>query len=240
MIPTSEILLPIGALACYLFDSSLLLHSNELLYGPRGEDWRHDAGSAVVLFGRQLWLPNPLLPHRPLFRIHWTPTDARPEAEDLEALGIFLRDLRPLALPVQGMLWLLIGLPLELGCFGAGLGLLILFAAFYLLIAVSLGYIYHRRESLGLSRRGFLALSLDVLACAPFAVNLVRKLSLRRALAGNPVLFARRAFSAPEFARLIDELCRQLEREQHLEEVGTPRWAELEQQGRALRRLLPC
>jgi len=29
----------------------------------------------------------------------------------------------------------------------------------------------------------------DCLACAPFAINLVRKLALRRALVGNPVAF---------------------------------------------------
>jgi hypothetical protein len=238
--PLFEILLPGVALACYLFDSSLLLYSDELLYGRRREDWRHEVASSVVILGRQLWLPNPLFPERPLFRIHWTPTDPRPEGEDLEALGVFLRALRPLALPVQGMLWLLIGLPIELWCFGARIGLLALFATFYLLIGMSLGYIYCQRGSLGLSRRGFLSLSLDVLACAPFAVNLVRKLCLRRSLSGNPILFARRAFSAAAFARLIDELCSQLEREQHLEEAGTPRWSELEQQGRELRRLLPC
>jgi hypothetical protein len=238
--PLFEILLPLVALACYLFDSSLLLYSNELVYGRHRDEWRHDVASPVVLFGRQLWLPNPLFPERPSFRIHWTATDARPEGEDLEALGVFLRALRPLALPIQGMLWLLIGLPIELWCFGAGLGLLALFATFYLLIGLSLGYIYYQRRSLGLSRRGFLSLSLDVLACAPFAINLVRKLCLRRSLAGNPILFARRAFSATAFALLINELCSQLEREKHLEEAGTPRWTELEQQGRELRRLLPC
>jgi hypothetical protein len=240
VIPSFEILLPVGAIAFYLCDSALLLHSNEMLFRWHSGGWSFAEGSSIVLFGRQLTLPNPLLPQQPAFRIHWTPGDSRDGHEDQAGLQQFLAALRPLGVLVRILLLLLLTLPLELWWFGAEGPLLLLFGIFYLVSLASLGYIYRRRVALGVTRRAFLWLTLDVLACAPFAVNLVRKLSLRRALNGNPVQFAHEAFSADQFGRLIDVLCAHLEREQHLEEDGTSRWRALETFRDELRSMRPC
>jgi hypothetical protein len=66
--------------------------------------------------------------------------------------------------------------------------------------------VFLRRDALELRPRAFWSLAFDVLACAPFAVNMVRKLSLRRGLQGDPIDFAAREFDAAtreELARLI-------------------------------------
>ena len=68
----------------------------------------------------------------------------------------------------------------------------------------------------------------DSLACAPFAINLVRKLALRRSLAGNPIDFARRTFEPATFSTLIQAVCRRVSDEQQREYGQTPKWRELE------------
>jgi hypothetical protein len=107
-------------------------------------------------------------------------------------------------------------------------------AAYYLVTAAALGYIYARRRELRVSGRSFLALSFDSLACAPFAINLLRKLALRRSLAGNPIDFARRTFEPATFSTLIHAVCRRVSDEQQREYGQTPRWGELEAYRREL------
>ena len=63
--------------------------------------------------------------------------------------------------------------------YGAGALLLALFMATYLLIGAAMVIVFRRRAALGLSSRQFSGLAFEALACAPFAVNLVRKISLR-------------------------------------------------------------
>ncbi|MFX6230632.1 hypothetical protein ABTF44_21795, partial [Acinetobacter baumannii] len=81
---------------------------------------------------------------------------------------------------------------------------------FYAVILVALSFVYARRGDLGLSGKAFAAVAFDAITCSPFAVNLVRKLCLRRSLAGNPVLFARAHFDAVTFSSLIDAISRRV------------------------------
>jgi hypothetical protein len=57
-----------------------------------------------------------------------------------------------------------------------------------------------------------------------FAINLVRKLSQRRSLVGNPVVFARQSFAAATFERLIGFVCGRVREDQQHEDEHTPRW----------------
>jgi len=226
--PSIEVLLPLGAIGLYLFDSTLLLYSNELLFARRGGRWSFATGSALLLAGRRVCLLNPLTPATAQFRVRWSEADTRQQQESREELDAFLAALGPLRYFVIILWVLLLALPLELFLLGTGVELLVLMAAFYGVVLASLGYIYVRRRELRVSGRSFLALSFDSLACAPFAINLVRKLALRRGLAGNPIDFARRAFEPETFSALIDAVCRRVSDEQQREYGQTPRWGELE------------
>jgi hypothetical protein len=203
MTPT-ELWLPIGAIAFQLYDATQGLWHNEALFERAGTRWRVVADSPVRRWGRRLVLPNPFTTHRPLFRIAWSPGDVRP-AVDAPLAAVFAA-LRPLGVACQ-LLWVMLLALLPL-CWilGAGLTVLALFATYYLMVIVSLVLVFRRRAVLALSTRAFWSLCFDVLACAPFAVNLVRRLSLHHGIAGNPVDFAARQFDAParaQFAALI-------------------------------------
>ncbi|MFL6604265.1 MAG: hypothetical protein ACJ8R9_23435 [Steroidobacteraceae bacterium] len=226
--PPFEVLLPLGAIGLYLFDSTLLLYSNELLFARRADKWTFATSSALLLAGRRVCFLNPFTPATPQFRVRWSETDNRQERESPAQLDSFLAALRPLRYFVTGLWLLLLALPAELALWGTGIELLALMAAFYSVILGALGYIYWRRRELRVAGKSFLALSFDSLACAPFAVNLVRKLALRRSLAGNPIEFARLTFEPAIFLTLIQTVCRRVSEEQQRESGQTPRWAELE------------
>jgi hypothetical protein len=226
--PPFEVLLPLGAIGLYLFDSTLLLYSNELLFARRAGTWSFATSSALILGGRRVCFLNPFTPATPQFRVRWSEADIRQERESREELDAFLAALGPLQYLVIALWVLLLALPVELLLLGTGIELLALMAAFYVVIATALGYIYVRRRVLHVSGKSFLALSFDSLACAPFAINLVRKLALHRSLAGNPIDFARRTFEPATFSTLIHAVCQRVSAEQQREYGQTPRWAELE------------
>jgi hypothetical protein len=226
--PSFEVLLPIGALGLYLFDSILLLYSNEVLFVNRGGRWGFVMSSPLIFGGRRLCFVNPLAPGVAQFRVQWAENDSRQQQEGNEALQEFFTALRPVRYLTAVLLVMLLALPVELVIFGTGLELLVLMASFYLVILVALTYIYVRHRQLQLSGRSFAALCFDSLACSPFAINLTRKLAMRRSLAGNPVDFAQRVFDAQAFTGLVTAIAGRVGEEQQREYGQTPRWHELE------------
>jgi hypothetical protein len=203
MTPT-ELWLPLGAIAFQLYDATQALWQNEVLFEHAGSRWCLHADSPVRRWGRRLVLPNPFTPHRPLFRVAWSIDDRR-TAEDVD-LTPLLGALRALGLICQALMLMLLALWPLCWILGAGLTVLVLFAAYYLLVIGALVIVFRRRAVLQLTSRAFWGLAFDVLACAPFAVNLVRRLSLHHGLPGNPVDFATRHFDAgarAAFATLI-------------------------------------
>jgi hypothetical protein len=219
MTPT-ELWLPLGAIAFHLYDATQALWHNEVLFERAGARWRIAADSPVRRWGRRMVLPNPFTPHRPLFRMAWSTSDARPASDaDLEPL---FRALRPLGVICQLQLVMLLALWPLCWILGAGLTVLALFAAYYLLVIVALVLVFRRRRALALGTRAFWALAFDVLACAPFAINVVRRLSLRHGIAGNPLEFAARHFDAPTRAALDGLIRSRLAESRAAEETASP------------------
>lgn len=228
--PSFEVLLVLGAIGFYLFDSAMLLYANELVFAETNGRWIFACpGSRWRLLGKNPYLPNPLTPDDPLFRVCWSVSEPSKRQEDQDALRHFIRALTPLRYMVFVLLMLLlIGLPLVLYRFGTGLGLFLLLGVIYLTITVMLIQTYRRREVLGLSGKVFAGLAFDSLACAPFALNMVRKITLRRSLVGDPISFAHKIFDADTFARLVNALCNRVDEELELEDEESSRCSELE------------
>ena len=212
--PPFELLLPIGAIAFYLLDSVLWLYGNELVFHRPGGRWGHRAGSDWLLFRRRLYLPNPLTPHRPLWRIAWSEAPGRGEPSSLASFDAKLQQLWPIRVAVISLLALIvIGLPLVLILTGQGLVLLGLFAAAYLLAAGAVICLWRQRQTLGFSPGTCVALTIDALACPPFAINLLRKIALRQPLRGDPLDVAGPIFSAQSMQALCAALSRSLRTE---------------------------
>ena len=177
---TFEVMLPLGAIAFYLFDSALLLFGNEFAFERRGRRWKSSPGSVFQFGGRRIFLPNPLTPGALLFRVDWQvpKRHGADAALDLVDLAQLLRPLRAIVL-VQALLLIVLLAPVSI-LLGSGPMLLLLFTAYYGLSLVAIVALVQRRRGLGVSDRECLVHAFEMLACAPFALNIVRKLTLRR------------------------------------------------------------
>lgn len=227
-----EFWLPVGAIAFYLYDSAQLLWHNELLFVRAGRRWLAEGPSTVSLAGRRVYVPNPLLPQRAGFKIHWSLAEERPAPEPLPEE--FLRALKPIGFVALLLAWMLVLLPLVSWTLGTSLALLLLFAAYYLFVLVALGFMLWRRKALQLSGGACASLAFDSLACAPFAVNLVRKIALRRGLDGDPLLFACQHFAPEAREMLRARLARKIEEQQAGEAPSPEHSARIAQQLRKL------
>ena len=220
--PPSEWWLPLGAIAFYWYDSLLWLYGDELVLIRRARRWDHAAGSDRLLFRRRLYLPNPLTPQRPMWRACWSEFSTRDRFTDLSALASLVQTLRPLRALVT-VLWLLIVLALPVVVVSGARPsiLLALLAAVYSVAAIAVGWLWRQRAVLGLSTRSCRALSFDALACPPFAINLVRKISLQTMIKGELMAQARGAFDQPALESLRATLIRRVNELLAVEAVGS-------------------
>ncbi len=200
--------------ALYLKDCFLLLGRDEgvLVRGWRGR-WR--AGFGLLdwrLRRREPYLCHPFKPWEPVLRLRW---DAAAEPRPSPAASASVpSDLR--LGPWVSVIWLMLFVALPTAFYGQ-LGLpaiLAVLGALYLYIVVSLVLVWRQRAALGLTGSAFGVLAFEVLACAPYAANLVRRLSLHRAIDEDLPTAAARLLVAPALeavhaqclARIDDEL----------------------------------
>ncbi|HVJ39242.1 MAG TPA: hypothetical protein VM687_15760, partial [Stenotrophomonas sp.] len=72
-------------------------------------------------------------------------------------------------------------------------------------------YTVRARAALGLDRRALLSLAVDTLACPPFALNVVRKISLRHASRMDGLAFAAATLQPADLRRLHRQLLPRLQ-----------------------------
>lgn len=193
MLFSAEVLLMAMAIGLYLYDSSLLLYVNEGILIPQSsEGWMVDFGSdKAQISGKNLFIPNPFFPHRPLYRLSWQFEGNPSETEENWA---FRRNaLRPLVPIVWGMVVALFVL-LPLGLFTRLGDRMVLFSILllYLNIIGAFSWLWFNRVTFDLSARRVATLALESLICSPFALNIIRKVSAGILVKENLINAARR------------------------------------------------
>lgn len=207
----------------YLYDSVQLLASNEVLLIPRRYGtWGAMFGAESFLVrGKEPCLPNPFLPHRPLYRFSWRTEGLVgpcqpwiPPGNEHVLLAPFIWTMA-LALFVV----LPLGLFTHLGHLAVAAGVILFYANALAVLAL----VWFKRNTLGISGKRFASLALESLSCPPFALNLVRHISL----AGFPdedfLSVADRLLPAAERAAALRKMIVRVKNEIDWEDEGTPR-----------------
>ncbi len=120
-----------------------------------------------------------------------------------------------------------VGLPLVSFLYGSGPQLLWLFLLIYIDICVMLVLVYIRKDIFGISNKRYCVLLFESVVCAPFALNIVRKLCLYRSLSGDPIEFAKRSFGQEVFHNMVDVICWRIGEQLELIEEDTTRYSSL-------------
>jgi hypothetical protein len=227
--PSFELLLALGVLGFYLYDSSMLLYINELVFIRGRRFWSFRCpGENWTLLGRRLYIPNPLTPDVPLFRLHWIDSNSRFKSDE-GSLEEYLAALVPVQYLTMTLLLVFFAiLPLFLFWYGSGPQLLWLFGVIYLNIILVLTVVYQRKSVFGLSNREFLSLAFESLVCAPFALNILRKLTLHRSLRGDPIDLAKILFDREVSKQLVDAVGERIDRQLESIELDSQRYLSLQ------------
>lgn len=177
MFGAHEAWLCLGAIAFYLVDSMALLHADELLLEQCGDRWLPRRGSSWLVRGRRPFLPDPFAPQRPLLQLTLQRLlGAAGAGAELRAVLVALRPLRVLAL---AMLALFMALPALLSLAGTGTLLLAWLGGVYAVAVAMATTLWRRRAALALSRADVARLAFECIACAPLAINIVRRVTRR-------------------------------------------------------------
>lgn len=178
----------------------MLLYADEVVFTKPARRWVAALGDGATWGGRFLGFPALLSPGAPVFRLAW---GVRAENAQRPELEVVLRAVRPL----RWLAWLLaialFGLvPLALAMHWPPSWLLGLLALIYLPTLLAMLWLLRWRTTLGLSGRDIASMGFDVIACPPFALNLIRRVTLRCGLAQSADVFADAVLDPASRARL--------------------------------------
>lgn len=161
--------------------------------------WRAALGEGATWQGRFLAFPALFAPGAPVFRAVWSEGGRRRAPATGRVLAV-LRPLRWAAWLVAFALFALV--PLALLLHASQGWLLGLLALIYLPTLLAVTHLARHRAALELAWGELAAIAFDVLACPPFALNLVRRVTLRCGLAQPAALFADAVLDASSRVRL--------------------------------------
>lgn len=210
--------------ALYLFDSAMLLHSNEaLLVQGRGGRWVTGFGSSKILLrGLELYIPNPWLPTHAGYRLSWqvgTTVVRKPSSK-------LVQREQPLALVllIWNHFWLsFVVLPGALfSGWGDTVALMSLALVYANVLLLAMALVWFRRQ-LALPGKVLVSMVFEMAICPPFALNLIRRLALRVSVDEDFVSAAKRLQRPADWALTKLQLLARLERELEVEDPGAPR-----------------
>jgi len=215
----AQLLLGPAIVALYLKDCFLLLERDEaVLVRGWGRRWRAGFGALDWrLRGREPRLCHPLKPWQSVQRLRWDAAAApAPAPAPATASASVPADPPERFLwPWASVIWLLLFVALPIAYYG-NLGLrsvLLVLAEVYLLILASLVLVWRRRAALGLTGSQFGVLAFELLACAPYSANLVRRLSLLRRVDESLLAASERLLDAPAQAEVRAQCLRRIDDE---------------------------
>jgi len=222
----AEILLVAAMAGLYLYDSARLLHSNQgVLAATLGGRWSlHFGAEHYTLRGKEPFVPNPLLPHRPVFPLRWkqqvvaaAPASQRWSPPSFGPYKVLAPFIWLMALSLFGLIPA--GLFSRYGNVAVAAGILL----FYATALLALAYVWFKRGTLKLTGRQVGALAFESLTCPPFALNLVRHISWQAAPSEELDSASRRLLRKDDWTATLPAVIKRIDNAIAWENEGTPR-----------------
>lgn len=222
----------------YLYDAALLLKPEEGLLRKSRRGWLAQLASQGFEL-RQNWLlwPSIFAIHQPVYRLRWNATQITLPGDVMPAtaLATHARSFRAFALPLYllGAL-LFMALPASLLVLHSELAQLITLALIYLCTACISVLAWHHHKS---DRPTARSIAVQILLCPPFALNVVRKLSLAYVPQPDLLQTAHALMDTPQWSAFAQQVQSVMQSEMH-ELDDLPEYKQhLEQMQQALRAL---
>lgn len=220
-----EAWLVIGIYGFYLFDSIKLLQHNRLIICRGYRGWKIICPDSSWQILRKIpYIFNPCLPNIPIFVGTLSIADETSIVDLTSTINEFIDAVNPLNYFVIILLALMcICLPLALFLYGTGLVLLTITISIYTIILAMLAVLYTKQSELSLSFKNYFSAAFDCIACPPFAINLVRKVSWQYQINLNPLEFAIKNLSKSDLSKLARVLITRMDEQLLCEDDNTVR-----------------
>ena len=190
----------LGVIGFYIYDSLSLLFHNQIVFTEASKTWGFTFPSSRFRLGsRFIFLCNVFMPFQSVFLSSWPCVEKAVEIKQLNTLNKFLNTLILFRL-LSVILWitLILILPPILLMYGTIYNLLTLLAVTYLIILLMILLLRLLRKKLNLTNKDFVSIAFDILACPPFAINVVRKITLKQKFTFTPIEFSKKRLSQKE------------------------------------------
>ena len=214
----------------YIYDSTYLLYRNEAIVIAKFRNrFAIKLGSpSYTLFGRCVYIPNPLFAHRPIYRILWDAgnTGASLGSSCINEIGKFkLLKLAP-------CMWLMLFASfvlLPIGFYVShGLYLVIgVVVYFYLTIILLIVFLAIDKKILGINTIHFIGICFESLVCAPCALNIIKKSASANRVRADLIQLSRGLLSPSNLADFYHEFLTNIDAQLMVEQEGSSRYERL-------------
>ena len=224
------------ALALYLYDALFLLGRDEALLVRTRRGWRAAFGAFDWrLAGKEPYLPNPFLPHRPVVRLAWQ-FDGAAGAGAARKVEV-QPQLKGLAvLTGVSAVTLFVLLPASLFAHWGTLATLLVVGLLYLVNLAALALLYRQHKSSAVPARVYWSTAFECLVCPPFCLNLVRRAYAWAGVNEDFLAASRRLLPAQHMPAVHANCLRRIDEQIAFEDEQGSRMAALQ---RARERFLP-
>ncbi len=199
-----ELGLMLLVIGLYVYESSTLVFCNQALMGAgwkTGWDVRF-GNSSLSFMGKEICIPPLLRPWSPQFIGTW---QFEAEVKSRKAvLTEWSPDLQKYKALTPFVIWMIVAafVVLPLGLFSS-LGepwILLACAMLYLGVIGLLIYLWIKRQTFKLTTKVFAGIAIEYLICAPFALNIIRRLSMLEVISEDIESIARRMQTPKQWA----------------------------------------
>jgi hypothetical protein len=240
---SSEVGLMLLVLGLYLYESSVLLFCNQAVLSPvRANDWRVQFGlKHLNIRGKELCFAQLLMPWRPLFLLTWRFESREPPATSAESNAAPPEELTEVLwhppsrasyqvlMPIVWWMSMATFIVLPLGLFTSlgDAGVLWAGGMVYLGVVTLLLVLWRYRSHFQLSTKELLSTAFEYTICPPFALNVIRRLSLKIEIRDDLETVAQRLQSPHGWQLTRPQLLERLDDQIAYESQDTPRYASL-------------
>ena len=166
------------------------------------------------------------MPNFLVFNLSWP---SPKEEIDSGRLEILIKSLLPLQIIASLLLMLIIfAIPFVAFIFDSGPQLLTLFMFIYLLIFISVCYLFIYRDPLGLSGLKLSSIAFECILCPPFAINIARKVSMSYEIGSDPIDCSKMLFDKQTFKLFKSDLTSLLKTNMKYHEKDSARYTALQ------------
>ena len=217
-------LLILGILCFYLYDSIKLQESSKIYVTQLFRGWGIVKPIDLFSISKKVpSLPNPLTPFFSVILLDWSTSIESTNSSEFVA---------PKYLPLQIFSFLifielLVFLPIAISLFGMGGYVLFLIVLTYMTIISSLITLYAYRIKYRISPKIYFSIVLDCLACPPFAINLLRRVTLINSPKQDLFTFAKENFNQTEFQNMLKILISKLNYQIDFADLDSQYYSEL-------------